>query len=250
MWVLATDIDNTLTGDEAALRDLATQLETLRRREQLFLILATGRRLAHVLSGFVEEALPQADSIVTQVGTEIYLPPFAVDMAPLAAWQEQLQQHFSRSRALTFLQGIEGLEMQPDVYNTALKVSVFLHRAPDPHAAAREIRQRIAASDLGEYYHVVWSSGKHLDIIPAQAGKGNAITFLLQHLDLQPEGVVVAGDSGNDLSMFEAYPQGIVVANAQPELLALREQGSGSHFFAAAPGAGGVAQGLRHYGVL
>ena len=72
MWVLATDIDNTLTGDEAALRDLTTQLDALRQREQLFLILATGRRLAHVLSGFIEEALPQGDAIVTQVGTEIY----------------------------------------------------------------------------------------------------------------------------------------------------------------------------------
>lgn len=250
MWVLATDIDNTLTGDEAALRDLSAQLEELRRQEKLFLILATGRRLPHVLSGFDDEALPQADAIISQVGTEIYLPPFTARARPLAAWQERLQRTFSRQRALQFLEEIRGLQMQPAIYNTSLKVSAYLDGAPDPDAAAQRIAQRIAASDDGDNYQVVWSSGVHLDIIPAQAGKGNAVHFLLANLKLQPQGIIVAGDSGNDLSLFEAGTQGIVVANAQPELQRLREQASGAHFFATAPNAAGVAQGLRHFGLL
>jgi hydroxymethylpyrimidine pyrophosphatase-like HAD family hydrolase len=82
MWILATDIDNTLTGDLPALRRLSEKLQALREQEELFLILSTGRRLAQVLAGFVGESLPQADAIVSQVGTEIYLPPFDEEMKP------------------------------------------------------------------------------------------------------------------------------------------------------------------------
>jgi len=250
VWVLATDIDNTLTGQETALRELAAQLDALQRQELLFLILATGRRLEQVLSGFAGEGLPRPKAIISQVGTEIYLPPFAPEMAPLAAWKERLLRSFSRRRALRFLEGIEGLEMQPEMYNTALKVSVFLHRAPDPEAAAALVRERVAASDADDQYRVVWSSGKHLDIIPAQAGKGNAIQFLLEHKSLDAQRLVVAGDSGNDLSMFRVAPRGIVVANAQPELQRLRDEAHEGLFFATAECAAGVAQGLRHFGIL
>lgn len=250
MWVLATDIDNTLTGDEAALRDLAQKLEALRRQDALFLILATGRRLAHVIDGFTEEHLPQADAVITQVGTEIYLPPFSPEMPPLAAWTDRLHGTFSRQRAMAFLQGIDGLQLQPAIYNTPLKVSAFLDSTPDPDAAAQEIARRIANSDVADDYRVIYSSGVHLDIIPAQAGKGNAIHFLLAHLQRPADRLVVAGDSGNDLTMFSNDARGIIVSNAQAELKRLREAEHPDHFFATEPYAAGVAQGLRHFGVL
>jgi hydroxymethylpyrimidine pyrophosphatase-like HAD family hydrolase len=113
-----------------------------------------------------------------------------------------------------------------------------------------EVRRRIDASDVFEHYRLVWSSTTDLDIIPAKAGKGNAIRYLLDYLELDPKRLVVAGDSGNDLSMFEACPRGIVVANAQPELMRLREEAADTLFFATAECAGGVTEGLRHFGVL
>jgi hydroxymethylpyrimidine pyrophosphatase-like HAD family hydrolase len=140
--------------------------------------------------------------------------------------------------------------MQPEIYNTPLKVSVFLAGAPDPEAAARLVQRRVAKSEVAGHYRVVWSSGMHLDIIPAGAGKGNAIDFLLAHLDLDRERLVVAGDSGNDLSMLQMSPHGIVVGNAQPELLRLRDEAGPTLFFATADCAAGVLQGLRFFGVL
>jgi len=88
-WILASDIDNTLTGNEQALAQLTQRLRLLREADRLFLILSTGRRLGQVLDGFDEEGLPQGDAIISQVGTEIYLPPFAADMDPLQTWQER-----------------------------------------------------------------------------------------------------------------------------------------------------------------
>lgn len=247
-WILAADIDHTLTGDPEALARLAARLAELRRQRQLLLFLSTGRRLEHVLAGFEEEGIPVADAIISQVGTEIYLPPFAPDLAPLPAWDARLHRQFARRQALAFLEGIDGLEMQPEKYNTALKVSCYLDKAPDPDAAADRVRQRVAEARNG--YQVVWSSGKHLDIIPAAAGKGKAIRFLIGHLHLTPRQVIVAGDSGNDRSMFEEFAQGIIVANAQPELKRWAETSGAPAYLARQSFAAGVEEGLRHFGVL
>ena len=249
-WVLASDIDNTLTGDEPALQNLAQRLKALRQTNRLFLILSTGRRLKQVLDGFQSEGLPEGDGIISQVGTEIFLPPFAEEMDPLPAWKGRLEATFSRQEAESFLDGIKGLRMQPAKYNTSLKVSCYLDKAPDPDAAAREIEQRIEAAGKEEAYQVIWSSGRDLDIIPAAAGKGKAIRFLLDFLELNAGQIIVAGDSGNDRTMFEEFHQGIIVANAQPELKRLPEANEDEHYRAEERYAAGVLEGLRHFGVL
>jgi len=249
-WILASDIDNTLTGDARALEQLAQRLQALRKAGRLILILSTGRRLVQVLDGFHNEGLPQGDAIISQVGTEIYLPPFTAGMDPLSAWKERLDARYSRREAESFLDGVEGLTMQPAKYNTPLKVSCYLDEAPDPEAAARQIERRVQAAGKEDVYQVIWSSGRDLDIIPAAAGKGKAIQFLLHFLGLEAGQVIVAGDSGNDRTMFEEFHHGIIVANAQPELKALPDNVEDNHYRAEEPYAAGVMEGLRHFGVL
>ena len=56
--------------------------------------------------------------------------------------------------------------------------------------------------------------------------------------------VIVAGDSGNDATMFDEGFRGIIVANAKPELQALR----GPRIYRAAQSyAAGVIEGLDHW---
>lgn len=247
--VLATDIDHTLTGDPEALKRLSSQLTLLRESGKLCLFLTTGRTLEEVLNGFEQENIPYADGIITQVGTEIYVPPFFPEMEPLQEWITLLKKQFSRKRAMEFLNGIERAEIQPDRYNTPLKVSYFLDQTPDPEATVKQIQQRMAKVE--ESYQIVWSSGKHLDILPAAAGKANAIHFLIDYLQLAPQRVIVAGDSGNDRSMLEEFDYGIVVANAQPELKRLKDESSrGFLYFAEGSFATGVEEGLKQFGVL
>ena len=83
------------------------------------------------------------------------------------------------------------------------------------------------------------------------AGKGKAIRYLIQLLGLRPLMVVVAGDSGNDRSMFDEFEYGIVVANAQPELKQLGgEVPQAGVYIAKQPFAAGVEEGLRNFGLL
>jgi sucrose-6F-phosphate phosphohydrolase len=249
MWTVASDVDGTLTGDRAALDRLAARLQEMRRAGTLFLIISTGRRLQQVISGIAEEGLPEPDAVLCQVGTEIYIPPLTADSRPLAAWRELLLKEYSCDQAVSFLKGIEGLVMQPDIFNTELKTSCFLDRCPDPDAAAAEIRRRVELHS--SRYQAIWSSGRDLDILPASSGKGKAIRFLVEHRRLDPDRVVVAGDTGNDAAMFEQFDKGVVVANAKPELVALAVSVDGGNVYRARqPYAAGVEEGLEHFGVL
>jgi sucrose-6F-phosphate phosphohydrolase len=247
--MLASDIDNTLTGDRPALDALRERIDGKRKSGELFLALSTGRRLPQVLEGFEQEGIPQGDAIISQVGTEIYLPPFDYDSPLLDVWNDMLQQDFSRAEAESFLEGVDGVEMQPEEYNTPLKVSCYMDKAEDPEAAVKQIRAKV--EQAGGLYQVVWSSGRDLDIIPAAAGKGKAIRFLISFLEMEPEKVIVAGDSGNDRSMFDEFQRGIVVGNAKPELQKMREEKPVStYYFAEGSFAAGVHEGLNYFGVF
>lgn len=249
IWTVASDIDGTLTGDRAALDRLAARLQELRGRDRLFLILSTGRRLRQVIAGIAEEGLPPPDAVLCQVGTEIYSAPLTEQSEPMAAWRDRLLAEYSRREALSFLEGIEGLAMQPEPFNTELKTSCFLDQCPDPEAAAAEIRRRV--EPYSDRFQVVWSSGRDLDILPASSGKGKAIRFLAGYRGLDPRRVVVAGDTGNDTTMFDEFDKGIVVANAQPELLERASRSGRERVYCARqPHAAGVEEGLDHFGVF
>ncbi|MEW6161012.1 MAG: HAD family hydrolase, partial [Verrucomicrobiota bacterium] len=96
---------------------------------------------------------------------------------------------------------------------------------------------------------VIYSSGRDLDVLPANTSKGHALSWLCERLALPLGQVLVAGDTANDSSMF-LLPgiKGIVVENAQPEL---HEAVVHLPTFGATRGfADGVLQGLVHFRVI
>ena len=98
--------------------------------------------------------------------------------------------------------------------------------------------------------NVVYSSGRDLDVLPKFADKGNAMSWLLKSLDIPREKCLVAGDTGNDNAMFlKRGVRGIVVGNAQPELLE-RMIGLKEIYRAQGACADGVLEGLQHFGVI
>ena len=53
-----------------------------------------------------------------------------------------------------------------------------------------------------------------LDITSDEAGKGNALQWLAQHLQIERDEIIAFGDNDNDLSMIAAVQHGVAVANA------------------------------------
>jgi hydroxymethylpyrimidine pyrophosphatase-like HAD family hydrolase len=91
---------------------------------------------------------------------------------------------------------------------------------------------------------MVYSSNRDLDILPAGVNKGSASRYLASYWDIPSQRIAVAGDTGNDESMFLQGFRGIVVDNAQEELKAMS---SPDIYQSRETFADGVIDGIAHW---
>src|SRR5690606_24545389 len=104
-----------------------------------------------------------------------------------------------------------------------------------------------AARELG--CEVLYSADHYLDILPPRTDKGRTLTALARQLKVSRERVLVAGDTLNDLSMYEAGFRGVCVGGSEAALLestASRKQ----VLHARAPGCGGILEAIDHFGLV
>jgi sucrose phosphatase-like protein len=233
--LLVSDLDDTLLGDRAALSRFAAWFKS--HREHFRLAYASGRLYDSVVASVHSTALPAPDVIAGGVGTELNHYPSG---DPIDEWEEQITNAWSPRTVLAVLDGFPGLVLQPERFLTDTKISYYLDDATE--ADLDEIRRRLR--DAGIAADVIYSSNRDLDVLPEGVSKGAAASFLADLWDFDPEQVVVAGDSGNDLSMFEQGFRGIVVANAHPEVKAQDDE---ANFHSIHERADGVLDGMAHY---
>lgn len=76
------------------------------------------------------------------------------------------------------------------------------------------LREKLLAnSDIGERVQIIFSNDQYLEILPVEAGKGNALRFVRDFLPAPHSHTFAAGDAENDISMIEAAHIGIAMAN-------------------------------------
>ncbi|HEY9663844.1 MAG TPA: HAD-IIB family hydrolase, partial [Allocoleopsis sp.] len=80
-FLLVTDLDNTLVGDDDALKRLNAWLKEHRQTYGSKLVYATGRSLKSYQRLATQTSLLEADVLIASVGTEIYYPGDALDEA-------------------------------------------------------------------------------------------------------------------------------------------------------------------------
>lgn len=66
----------------------------------------------------------------------------------------------------------------------------------------------------GDRIQMIFSNEQYLEILPAQAGKGNAIRFVTDTLPASRAHTYAAGDAENDISMLQTAHIGIAMQNA------------------------------------
>ena len=161
------------------------------------------------------------DILVCSVGTEIMIKG-----KPDAEWEAYLDAGgWDREQAAAVAGRFPELVLQRSSEQRPHKVSYKLY-AKDPDQASGVINNlRVQLSSAGLETTVIFSGGEDVDILPDRASKGRALAFLLNQIEegrggKPPAGVLVAGDSGNDVELFTVPGVlGCVVANAHKELL-------------------------------
>lgn len=246
--MLVSDLDWTMVDHNDATHDKLRRFNRLWLTEfapDSLLVFSSGRspELFHELAS--EVPLLKPDILVCSVGTEILINGEAD-----AEWEAHLNQGWDRGAAEGVAASMPELEMQRESEQRPHKISYKL-RVSDPERVLGALRSQLA--DAGLDTNVIFSGGEDLDILPSRASKGKALSFLLKQFEggpgLPEAGVMVCGDSGNDIELF-AVPgvHGCMVANAHKELRDWCEANGHDRIFAATQdGPGGIFEALHHF---
>lgn len=245
-FLLVTDLDNTLVGDDLALAKLNQLLTQHREQYGTQIVYATGRSLTLYHELATERSLLEPDALITSVGTEIYLKGYTT---PDSIWSSKLSHHWNRTQVAQIATHFTDLIPQPETEQGKFKASYFL----TPEAARTvlpQLQQELQTNGIAA--KLIYSSSQDLDILPQQADKGAAMTFLRQSWQIEPTRTIACGDSGNDLALFQNRQEcGIIVGNAQPELLQWHHATPNpKRYLANAHCAGGILEGLEHFSFL
>ena len=236
--VLVTDLDGTLLGGATAERRnfycwLAEQ------RERVLHVFCTGRDLASIARVLEDDepiGLAAPHLVIGDVGCTVAC---GASLAPVPLAVDPIEQRWQGlpERLAPLLAHQAGLSLQPVSSNRRLAYYVDLElfdQGVIPQLQA-------AGADC------VLSDSRYFDVLPAGVNKGSTLLALLEWLEVECGCVVTAGDTLNDLAMFETGLQGVMVGNAEPALRA-KAQHLPRTYGARAPGCAGICEGLDHFG--
>lgn len=234
-WLLISDVDDTLTGDNNALKNWTNHVAT---RTPRLTVALNSSRPADSIDATLRAVFPagfKPHAIITAMGTQIRIN---------GNWLDTWTDRFADWPREKIAQTVTALGHRPhaDEYQTPHKASFAVPAGP----AQAEVTAALNARNLP--CRIIASGSDDLDILPPGGGKDHATLFLANHLGVDPtHRLIVAGDSANDLAMFRVATRAIAVGNARTELLSAMPPNTSYH--ATAHHAAGVLEGLEHYRV-
>jgi glucosylglycerol-phosphate synthase len=233
--LLATDLDGTfLAGDAGERRQLYRLLDS---HPGIRTVWVTGRGLESVLALLADPSLPRPDYLVCDVGATVLA---TADMQPLQPLQSEIESRWPGEQAVVgAMSGFAPLVRQ----DVPQQRRCSYYCAPEDLQA---LRGAIDAQASALACDVLYSAGRYLDILPGGTSKGSTLLALTAMLGFDPSRVLVAGDTLNDLSMFEAGFRGVCVGESEPGLLAATAC-LPDVLHARAPGCGGILEAMRHF---
>ncbi len=232
--VLATDLDGTFLGGAASAR---TELYNwiAERRDELIVIFVSGRGF-----GFMRELadrLPvRPDHVIGNVGTSVAAGPDWCPLSDVESWLDARWPDDAPARIGEVLARYPGLTEQPVVEGR--RVSRYYSDRDEAMAARADVER------LG--FEVLLSDDQYFDVLPPGVRKGPTLLRTLVALGLAREHTLVAGDTLNDLSLFETGLAGVAVGNSEPGLVHAVRARPNVHL-SAKPGAAGVLEALKAF---
>lgn len=233
--LLATDLDGTFLGGKSLHKQQLYRL--VRENTDIRLVFVTGRGLESVIPILNDPIIPNPDYIICDVGATIVN---GYTLEPIEALQSEIEKKWPGSlRIMESLRDLDELSYQ----EVPQQRRCSFYTASE--TVADTVRERVAALDC----EIIYSAGKFLDVLPEGINKGESLTKLVRHLRVNPNEVLVAGDTLNDLAMYQCGYKGVVVGNSENNLLKATA-GISNVYKAKTAGAGGILESLYYFSDL
>ncbi len=267
MRILATDLDRTLLPNgswppDAGAIDLFNKLT---QTHAVLLVYVTGRNLDLTEKAIREFGIRYPNVLIGDVGTSIR--KYGQDgWTSYNGWDTHVKKASPRwdadgvRRAVT---GIDGLTEQEGEHCGLFKQSYYVDHDRN-EAILKAVDDRVKGRfDEVIVYSFDSQTGKGLlDFLPHSATKQTALEYIADELGENKSDVVFCGDSGNDVFPLTAGFSGVLVRNADEQLVAGVRQALQAHpelkvYFAKGDFQGlsgfytsGVIEGAYHYGIF
>ena len=231
-YILVCDLDDTLTGDKNGIIQFNRMISF--NREDFYLIYSSGRFKDSIISLIKEQNLISPNAIIANVGTEIYYEP---NWNTNKKWEKILKNDWVNIKKYV-LMALNKFNLHHQPYNKKFVIPYYIK----DKIIVEEIKKKLGKLAL----KIIWVKNRNLDIIPKNAGKGNAAKYIGEKLNLP---IICCGDSENDIDMLEQSKHGILVGNASGNLKN-KLSNNENIYIATSYYANGVIEGLKYYNII
>lgn len=267
MKILATDLDRTLLpngkweADEGAIE----LFNRLTEKQGVLVVYVTGRNLKLTEDAIREYGVRYPHVLLGDVGTTIR-------KHEQGDWQfdegwiihvKQASPKWNADRIREAVAGVDGIQEQESEHLNQFKQSYYVD-----HDRSDEILKKVDTLVKGKFDEVIVYSFDLvdnkglLDFLPDSATKQTALEYVSEEFGADKKNVVFCGDSGNDIFPLTAGFRGVLVKNADEQLVknvkaAMDRNADLKAYFATGNFKGlnghytsGVIEGAYHYGLF
>lgn len=267
MKILATDLDRTLLpngkwkGDEGAI----VLFNELTEKHNVLVVYVTGRNLKLTEDAIREYGVRHPQVLIGDVGTTIR-------KYEQEGWRfdegwvthvKRVSPRWDAAQIREVVSGVDGIREQESEHLNQFKQSYYVE-----HDRNDEILKRIDGLVKGRFDEVIVYSFDSvdnmglLDFLPNSATKQTALEYVADEFGAEKGHVVFCGDSGNDIFPLTAGFCGVLVRNADEQLVknvkaAMDKNPDLKAYFAQGDCKGlngyytsGVIEGAYHYGIF
>lgn len=265
--LLCTDLDRTLlpNGPQPESEGARQAFKNWVYQHKPILAFVSGRRLALQEAAIDAFDLPWPAYAITDVGAALYCR-VEHGWEKDGEWDRHLAACWGTHSVADLADGLADLSemvLQDAAAQAPFKLSFEVEDIASGHRLVEVIKARLAALNVDAT--VVWSVDETepmglLDVLPARAGKLNAVRWLAVRCGLPLQQVLYAGDSGNDLEVLASEIPAILVANATAEVRDQAQKlaqlhGNETQLYLASGGylgmnghyAAGILEGISHF---
>jgi len=267
MRILATDLDRTLlpNGSWECDSEAINLFNQLTQKHDVLVVYVTGRNLDLTEKAIKEFGVRYPDILCGDVGTSIRKyenGEWRFD----SGWGDHVTKESTRwdaSAIKNAVAGVDGMREQESEHQNRFKQSYYVE-----HEKKDRILMEVDNLVKGKFDEVIVYSfdsqdGKGLlDFLPASATKQTALEYVAEEFGAAKADVVFCGDSGNDIFPLTAGFCGVLVKNADEQLVknvkaAMKNNPNLKIYFARGDFQGlsgyytsGVIEGAYHYGLF